>query len=180
MSANKYKKGEFGYWWTVTLGRKDIDGTDYAGGIDASSECLTSLRGAPCSVGYDFWCNDNELTSLKYCPEIVPGEFWCHPNALTSLEHAPTNIGMGFWCNNNELTNLAHSLYKVGGVFACANNPIEYPIAEIIDNDIIAKSYLITDADRVTFEELEAEKQRRANIKRQLGPFAITPPGGKI
>jgi len=53
-TSNKYKKGEFGYWWTVTKGNEDIDGIDYRGDIKASDKGLYSLRGAPRSVSGDF------------------------------------------------------------------------------------------------------------------------------
>lgn len=43
----KYKKGEFGYWWTVEKGNKDIEGKVYAGSIACYCSSLTSLKGAP-------------------------------------------------------------------------------------------------------------------------------------
>jgi len=200
-TSNKYNPGEFGYWWTVTMERKDIECLDYEDEIDASFESLTSLRGAPrivtgnfwcnnnrltslehCpeSVEGDFWCSNNQLTSLKHCPKNVTGVFWCNDNRLTSLEHGPESVAGNFYCNDNELTNLVHAPHEIKGSFECENNPMEDPIAEIISNNIVAKDYLIDKNSRITFEELKTEKLRRANIRRQLGPFAITVPGSKI
>jgi len=162
---------------------------------------LTSLKHCPQKVSGSFWCFNNQLTSLEHCPESVGGDFLCFKNILTSLEHAPRKIegsfdchsnklanlnngpayvGGSFYCSNNELTDLTHAPHKVGAKFACENNGISDPLSEIIDNNIVAQSYKITRENRLTFGEVEAEKQRRANIKRQLGPFAITVPGSKI
>ena len=78
--SNKYEPGEFGYWWTIIKGKKDIEGVDCKRGIDASCEGLTSLRGAPRSIDGNFYCSDNRLTSLEHCPKRVankrhPGRF---------------------------------------------------------------------------------------------------------
>jgi len=180
MSANKYKKGEFGYWWTVTEGHEDIEGGDLNGGVNASSKGLTSLRGAPRSVSGNFWCHFNQLTSLEHCPKSVGDSFLCYSNQLTSLEYCPQKVRGNFLCNDNQLTDLTHAPREVGRSFECKNNQIGDTLSEIIAHGIIASYYQVTGATRITFDEVEAEKQRRANIKRQLGPFAITIPGGKI
>jgi len=200
-TSNKYEPGEFGYWWTVTMGKKDIEGVDCKRGIDASCEGLTSLRGAPRSIDGNFYCSDNRLTSLEHCPKRVAGSFYCKENRLTSLEHCPTNVGGGFYCHrnnlksleycpervsgnfycdSNEITNLTHAPREVGKYFGCENNPIADPVTEIISNNIMAEVYRINEGEQLTFKNIAAEKQRRANIKRQLGPFAIAAPGKKL
>jgi hypothetical protein len=85
---------------------------------------LTSLKGAPRSVGGDFYCSRNQLTSLKGAPQSVRGDFYCEYNQLTSLEGAPKSIGGGLYCNANKLTNLEGSPQSVGGSFFCYNNKL--------------------------------------------------------
>jgi len=197
----KYKCGEFGYWWTVIRGFEDIEGVDYEGSIPASQLKLRSLWGAPRSVtgdfvchnnqlkslehcpktvGRHFSCNHNELTSLKYCPESVGGNFWCRCNYLKSLEHCPNRVDGCFLCDNNQLTDLRYAPQQVERSFECENNNIPDVLSEVIDSNIIAQKYVIIKDEQIIFEEMEAERRHRANIKRQLGPFAITVPGSKI
>lgn len=51
MEKSKYKKGEFGYWWTVTKRFDDIEGQVHNASIDCSGKKLTSLKGCPQRVG---------------------------------------------------------------------------------------------------------------------------------
>jgi len=62
---------------------------------------LTSLVGAPSSVGGYFYCSLNNLTSLDGAPSSVGGSFYCHINNLTSLDGAPRSVGKDFWCMGN-------------------------------------------------------------------------------
>jgi len=64
---------------------------------------LTTLEGAPQTVGGDFWCNDNKLTTLAGAPQTVEGNFDCSYNGLTSLEGAPQTVGGDFWSDAFEL-----------------------------------------------------------------------------
>jgi hypothetical protein len=57
---------------------------------------LTSLQGAPISVGGDFFCYYNNLSSLKGAPISVEGSFNCKFNKLASLQGAPEKIGGQF------------------------------------------------------------------------------------
>ena len=141
----KYKKGEFGYWWIVINGNKDIEGKVYAGSISCRCSSLVSLKGAPKEVVGGFYCNDNALTTLKGAPEKVGGNFYCsgnaltslkgapekvggyfdcYKNALTSLKGAPKEVGDGFDCSYNKLTSLKGAPEKVGGYFYCYNNAL--------------------------------------------------------
>ena len=65
---------------------------------------LTSLVGAPQSVGGNFDCRSNQLTTLVGAPQSVDGSFWCHANQLTTLEGAPKTVGRDFWCGDNPVT----------------------------------------------------------------------------
>ena len=120
----KYKEGEFGYWWTVINGNKDIEGKVYAGSIACYHSSLTSLKGAPKEVGGSFYCYNNALTSLKGAPEKVGGNFDCYNNALTSLKGVPKEVGGGFDCSYNKLTSLKGVPEKVGGYFDCSGNAL--------------------------------------------------------
>jgi len=85
---------------------------------------LTSLEGAPSSVGGDFYCTHNNLTSLEGAPSSVGGYFSCSNNKLTSLEGAPTSVGGDFYCFNNQLTSLEGAPTSIGGYFSCSNNQL--------------------------------------------------------
>ncbi|MDW2995412.1 MAG: PcfJ domain-containing protein [Alphaproteobacteria bacterium] len=83
---------------------------------------LTSLQGAPQSVGGDFYCSHNQLTSLQGAPQSVGGSFYCSSNLLTSLQGAPQSVGGDFMCRFNQLTSLQDSPQSVGGDFDCSSN----------------------------------------------------------
>jgi len=65
---------------------------------------LTSLDGAPRSVGLGFDCSSNpNLTSLVGAPRSVGGNFNCYNNNLTSLDGAPRSVDGGFDCRGNDI-----------------------------------------------------------------------------
>jgi len=77
---------------------------------------LTSLEGAPQTVGGDFFCEGNQLTTLKGAPQTVHS-FNCYDNRLKTLEGAPQTVGGNFTCQRNQLTSLEGAPQTVGGVF---------------------------------------------------------------
>ena len=83
---------------------------------------LKSLEGAPQSVGGDFSCHNNQLTSLEGAPQRVGGYFSCYNNKLITLEGGPEIVGGDFYCHNNQLTSLEGAPQSVGGDFNCGNN----------------------------------------------------------
>ena len=85
---------------------------------------LTSLEGAPQSVGRDFDCHRNQLTSLEGGPQSVGGDFYCHNNKLTTLEGSPESVVGHFNCGHNQLTSLKGAPKSVGGNFVCQVNPL--------------------------------------------------------
>jgi len=85
---------------------------------------LTSLEGAPSSVGGDFGCSFNQLTSLEGAPSSVGGHFSCSYNNLTSLEGAPSSVGGDFNCSSNNFTSLEGAPSSVGGYFNCSVNKL--------------------------------------------------------
>ena len=89
-----------------------------------SGNNLQSLVGAPKTVGGDFSCSKNKLTSLEGAPQTVRGSFFCYNNKLTSLEGSPQTVGAGFFCYNNKLTSLEGSPQTVDGNFICYNNKL--------------------------------------------------------
>jgi hypothetical protein len=50
------------------------------GSFDCSENNLTSLKGAPQTVGENFNCKENKLTSLKGAPQKVGRNFYCFRN----------------------------------------------------------------------------------------------------
>jgi hypothetical protein len=85
---------------------------------------ITSLEGAPQKVGGDFSCYDNQITSLEGAPQTINVSFYCYNNQLTSLEGAPQTVGKDFSCDKNLLTSLKGAPQKVGGGFYCTSNPV--------------------------------------------------------
>jgi hypothetical protein len=96
----------------------------WEGVFDCSYKQLTSLEGAPSSVGGDFYCDRNQLTSLEGAPSSVSGNFYCSDNKLTSLEGAPSSVGGDFYCHNNHLTSLEGAPSSVDGDFSCSYNKL--------------------------------------------------------
>jgi len=91
--------------------------------FDCGYNQLTSLKGAPQTVERIFKCNNNQLTSLQGAPQTVRG-FNCSNNQLTSLQGAPQTLGGNFICNDNQLTSLQGAPQTVGGSFYCSNNQL--------------------------------------------------------
>ena len=123
-NTGKYKEGEFGYWWTVTEGKDNVENQTYSGNINCHGRKLTSLRGAPREISGKFDCASNNLTSLEGAPEYVGGMFDCAHNQLTSLEGAPKSVGGWFNCSDNKLTTLESVPKSVGGWFNCHSNQL--------------------------------------------------------
>jgi hypothetical protein len=112
------------------------------GYFDCRVNRLTSLVGAPQSVGGGFYCNDNRLTSLVGAPQTVNGGFYCYDNLLTSLEGAPQTVSGDFHCVNNQLTDLVGAPQTVSGDFYCNDNPVsEETLASIFNLMKKGKSY---------------------------------------
>ena len=102
------------------------------GYFECENNELTSLVGAPQTVGGDFDCHDNELTTLEGAPQTVSGYFDCHDNNLTTLEGAPQSVGKSFLCGGNQLTSLVGAPQTVYDDFYCGNNPVSETTLENI------------------------------------------------
>jgi hypothetical protein len=94
------------------------------GYFDCHVNRLTSLVGAPQTVGMDFCCHNNQLTSLEGAPQTVGRDFHCNYNQITSLDGAPLTVRMNFSCNNNQLTSLVGAPLAVRVDFDCSNNEL--------------------------------------------------------
>lgn len=62
------------------------------GYFDCYNNQLTTLEGAPNSVGGNFNCSNNQLTTLEGAPDIVGGNFYCYKNQLTTLDGSPSKV----------------------------------------------------------------------------------------
>ncbi len=100
----------------------DLSDVVVEGDFDCSSNQLTSLKGAPQSVGGNFNCSANQLTSLEHAPRTVNGNFNCSYNQLSDLRGAPENIRGNFSCWTNHLISLQGAPQHVGGEFNCNSN----------------------------------------------------------
>ena len=78
---------------------------------------LTTLEGAPNTVGGRFYCGYNQLTNLEGGPNTVGGDFDCSYNQLTSLEGAPKYVGGDLDCSYNQLTGIDGIGEVKGGIF---------------------------------------------------------------
>ena len=120
---------------------------------------LTTLEGAPHTVGDYFKCDDNQLTSLKGAPHTVSG-FNCEYNKLTSLEGAPRSVGSNFWCADNNIRSF-DGLMNIVWCFHCSGNPVREiwniinPINNIWDSE---KMEFFNDLDIIRGEEIAIER----------------------
>jgi hypothetical protein len=106
---------------------KELNGVKFwkvSGDFYCSGNQLTTLEGAPQTVGGDFFCHGNQLTTLEGAPQSVGGDFYCHGNRLTSLEGAPQSVGRSFDCGGNQLTTLVGAPRSVGRSFDCSGNQL--------------------------------------------------------
>ena len=108
------------------LGLTSLKGAPHTvgGWFDCSHNYLTSLKGAPQKVGGGFYCQRNQLTSLEGAPQIINGWFDCCNNQLTSLKGAPQEVGENFDCSWNRLTSLEGAPQEVGRSFWCIHNQL--------------------------------------------------------
>jgi len=102
----------------------DFSNIQVEGNFYCDGNQLTSLQGAPQTVGFDFDCSNNQLTSLQGAPQTVGGNFICNDNQLTSLQGAPKEVRGGFSCIVNQLTSLQGVSKEIGGSFYCSNNQL--------------------------------------------------------
>ena len=99
---NKYTEGSWrNRSWrnSHTTGLVDVDGD-----FNCSYKSLEDFKGIRFGkIGGNFYCHGNNLTSLEGAPESVGVKFYCFNNELTSLEGAPRTIGGDFLSDGLEI-----------------------------------------------------------------------------
>ena len=127
------------------------------GNFICSYNSLMSLEGAPQRVGGNFYCSNNSLTSLEGAPRSVGGSFFCSYNSLTSLKGAPQIVDGDFDCHNNQLTSLEGAPQKVGNGFDCEDNPITEWVIQIILNEMSNREIQLEQAVKELWDEIPEE-----------------------
>jgi len=98
---------------------------DVDGNFNCYQQDLTDFKGVAFGhVSGGFYCHNNQLTSLEGAPQTVGWSFYCHNNQLTSLEGAPQTVNWDFYCDDNQITSLVGAPQTVGKSFVCRNNPV--------------------------------------------------------
>jgi hypothetical protein len=112
---------EKGMWsYNTETGLVDVDCT-----FNCSKQNLTDFKGVKFGrVKGDFWCQENQLTSLEGAPQSVGSGFYCANNQLTSLKGAPQKVGRDLHCYGNQLTSLEGLPEGIRNEFLCWNNPV--------------------------------------------------------
>lgn len=103
------------------------------GDVDMSNMGLKELPDlSAVTVTGNFNCSGNQLTSLKGAPKSVGGWFNCCDNNLTSLEGATQSVGGDFICLRNILLkSLAGFKSEIGGLFMCGSERLQQEYEEI-------------------------------------------------
>ena len=96
-----------------TYNINDNGSVDVKGDVNLNRKNLTKIPFKFRNVSGYFSCGDNQLTSLEGAPESVGMSFYCGSNnQLTTLEGAPRIVRYDFSCFNNP--NLPYSeLFKI-------------------------------------------------------------------
>ena len=115
-------KGSF--IWKYNYSMKWVNFGEVSGNFYCYDTNITSLEGAPTSVGGDFYCANTKITSLKGAPTSVGGDFNCANTKITSLEGAPTSVGRDFNCYDTQITSLKGAPTSVSGGFYCYDTQI--------------------------------------------------------
>ena len=106
---------------------------DVTGHFNCSGQGLDSFKGVRFGhVSGDFSCWSNKLTSLEGAPQSVGENFYCRYNNLTSLEGAPQSVGENFLCYGNNLTSLKGFPMEIRGVVDLDPNPIWNEIGPLV------------------------------------------------
>ena len=86
---------------------------DVTGNFYCSEQGLDSFKGVRFGhVSGAFRCNGNKLTSLVGAPQSVGGDFYCHENKLTSLKGFPMEIKGWIDLKTNPIWNKIGPLVK--------------------------------------------------------------------
>ena len=115
-----------------------------------------------------FYCNRSVLTTLEGAPHTVGGNFDVEHNKLTSLEFSPKSVGGIFWCSYNNIRSF-EGLVHISEDFYCKGNPL-YNIWKIInpinDNAIFDQSERWDSEKMDFFNDLEIIRGEEIAIER--------------
>jgi hypothetical protein len=100
------------------------------------------------NVSGDFSCDNNQLTTLQGAPQSVGGYFSCNVNQLITLQGAPTSVGGDFYCHYNKLTTLEGAPKSVSGDFICSYSD-NLPLLRFLLIKDVKKIYLVPNNDIV-------------------------------
>ena len=106
----------------------------FRGNLNLSDMGLTELPDlSAVTVTGSFYCSANQLTSLQGAPRSVGGRFVCYKNQLTSLQGAPQSVGGHFVCRVNQLlTSVQGAPQKIGGNFICDDDLLRQEYQKMI------------------------------------------------
>ena len=146
--------------WTLNSdGLVDVDGDVNLYGM-ISRESLVKLPLKFGEVTGHFTCNGNKLTTLEGAPHTIGGFLSCENNQLTSLEFAPKSVGRYFTCHSNSIRSF-EGLGYIKGDFWCRHNPV-WEIWDIINNKSNKfdneKMDFFNDLDIIRGEEIAIER----------------------
>jgi hypothetical protein len=114
-------------WLINSEGLVDVDGDVELSLYLHEYFSRSPLTKLPLNFGHvsgDFYCYNNLLTSLEGAPKSVGGFFVCSYNRLTSFEGCPQSVGGNFSCGHNSLTSLRFAPEQVEGEVFVLPNPI--------------------------------------------------------
>ena len=126
------KKYDIGNYTINDDGSIDVDGD-----VGLSRLGLTKLPLKFRNVSGHFVCDGNQLTTLEGAPQSVGRGFYCNNNQLTTLEGAPQSVGGYFYFNNNPVNLIVRDWIKRGD----KDELIRY----FLDLDVIQDDRLIMD-----------------------------------
>ena len=129
---DKYTKG--GPWsLNPSTGLVDVDGDFYC-----SREGLNDLLGIRFGKAHwNFYCNGNNLTSLEGAPETVGGEFSCYNNRLTSLAGAPETVKGEFSSDGLKIPEGKWSMDTLIKIFLNGTPNQQQLVAPLVDPKVI-------------------------------------------
>jgi hypothetical protein len=64
----------------------------------------------------NFYCHDTNITSLAGAPRSVGGNFYCNKTKITSLAGAPKSVGRSFYCHDTPLVNHLLAFFRAPGI----------------------------------------------------------------
>jgi hypothetical protein len=126
-----------------------------SGDFLCGSNALTSLEGAPHTVGGRFDCSCNPLTSLEGSPQWVGEDFTCYETHITSLEGGPKRA-KNFYCSDCQLTSLEGAPILVEREFSASENPVPEKVFKDIIREM-KKGYQYEHILKLKWKRIPAE-----------------------